>query len=279
MTLEQTIDTLVQLALAEDLNQAGDVTSQAILEVDALLHAEIVAKMSGVVAGLPVVSAVYQRVDPAIEIAPQVHDGDRVEAGTIICTFEGRAQSLLTGERTALNFLQHLSGVASLTRQFVEAVQGTQAVILDTRKTTPGWRLLEKYAVRMGGGRNHRIGLYDAVMIKDNHIAAAGGITAAIEQVRAYPKAQNLPIILEVESLDQLAEALNLNVDQILLDNMDNATMRRAVEITAGRVPLEASGNMSLQRVASVAATGVNFISVGALTHSAPAFDFSMRLY
>jgi nicotinate-nucleotide pyrophosphorylase (carboxylating) len=187
-------------------------------------------------------------------------------------------QSLLTGERTALNFLQRLSGISTLTRKFVDAVAGTQAVILDTRKTTPGWRLLEKYAVRMGGGKNHRIGLYDAVMIKDNHIAAAGGVTAAVEQVRAYPAADGLPIIVEVERLSQLEEVLPLHVDQVLLDNMDEATMRQAVIIAAGRVPLEASGNMSLERAASVAATGVNFISVGALTHSAPAFDLSMRL-
>src|SRR5690606_26734502 len=214
----------------------------------------------------------------AVEIAPQVLDGDCVGAGTVICTFEGGARSLLTGERTALNFLQRLSGISTLTRQFVEAVSGTNAVILDTRKTTPGWRLLEKYAVRMGGGQNHRLGLFDAVMIKDNHIAAAGGITPAVERVRAFPDVAGLPIIVEVETLAQLQEALALGVDQILLDNMDEATMRQAVEITAGRVPLEASGNMSLERAAAVAATGVNFISVGALTHSAPAFDLSMRL-
>jgi nicotinate-nucleotide pyrophosphorylase (carboxylating) len=160
----------------------------------------------------------------------------------------------------------------------VDAAAGTGAVILDTRKTTPGWRLLEKYAVRMGGGQNHRIGLYDAVMLKDNHIAAAGSVTRAVEQVRAYPPAQGLPIIVEVETLAQLAEVLPLKVDQVLLDNMDTPTMRQAVEMTAGQVALEASGNMSLERVAEVAATGVNFISVGALTHSAPAFDLSMRL-
>jgi nicotinate-nucleotide pyrophosphorylase (carboxylating) len=278
VTLDQSIQTLVKMALAEDLGEIGDVTSQATIGPEAIRHGEIVAKCGGVVAGLPVVSAVYQAVDPAVEIAPQVLDGDQVSAGTIVCTFEGGARSLLTGERTALNFLQRLSGIATLTRQFVDAVAGTKTVILDTRKTTPGWRLLEKYAVRMGGGQNHRIGLYDAVMIKDNHIVAAGGITAAVDKVRAYPPAQNLPIILEVETLDQLDEALALNVNQILIDNMDETTMKQAVEIAAGRVPLEASGNMSLERVAAVAATGVNFISVGALTHSAPAFDFSMRL-
>ncbi|MBZ0302479.1 MAG: carboxylating nicotinate-nucleotide diphosphorylase [Anaerolineae bacterium] len=278
MSLEETIQTLVRLALAEDLGERGDVTTRAILPTEATMQGQIVAKADGVMAGLPVLQAVYAQIDPKVEIQPCVADGDAVTRGTIVCTLRGSAQSLLTGERTALNFLQRLSGISTLTRQFVEAVQGSGAVILDTRKTTPGWRLLEKYAVRMGGAQNHRIGLFDAVMIKDNHIAAAEGITAAVEKVRAFPDADGLPIIVEVESLDQLAEVLPLTVDQILLDNMDDDTMRRAVEITAGRVPLEASGNMSLARAASVAATGVNFISVGALTHSAPAFDLSLRL-
>lgn len=278
MTLDESIETLVKLALAEDLGGVGDVTSLATIDRKAALPAQITAKASGVIAGLAVVQAVYAQVDADVGVVPQVRDGDSVESGTVVCSFEGRAQSLLTGERTALNFLQRLSGIATLTRQFVDAVAGTEAVILDTRKTTPGWRLLEKYAVRMGGGQNHRIGLYDAVMIKDNHIAAAGGIGAAVERVRAYPDAQNLPIILEVETLQQLEVALTLAVDQILLDNMTDATMRQAVDRAVGRVPLEASGNMSLERVAAVAATGVNFISVGALTHSAPAFDLSMRL-
>ena len=278
MTLEASIQTLVQLALAEDLGAAGDVTSQAIISTDATLQGHIVAKASGVISGLPVLFTVYQCIDPDVEINLNVRDGQVVTTGTVICTLAGRAQSLLTGERTALNFLQRLSGISTLTRQFVDAAAGTGAVILDTRKTTPGWRLLEKYAVRMGGGQNHRIGLYDAVMLKDNHIAAAGSVTRAVEQVRAYPPAQGLPIIVEVETLAQLAEVLPLKVDQVLLDNMDTPTMRRAVEMTAGQVALEASGNMSLERVAEVAATGVNFISVGALTHSAPAFDLSMRL-
>ena len=278
MTLNESIDTLIGLALAEDLGERDDVTSLATIGADAMCQAQIVAKADGVIAGLMVVRAVFQSVDPSIVMTYQVQDGDRVESGTVVCSFAGRAGSLLTGERVALNFLQRLSGIATLTRQFVDAVAGTHAIILDTRKTTPGWRLLEKYAVRMGGGQNHRMGLYDAVMIKDNHIVAAGGITHAVEQVRAYPAAQGLPIIVEVESLTQLEEVLSLNVDQILLDNMDDKTMRQAVERTGGRVPLEASGNMSLERVAAVAATGVNFISVGALTHSAPAFDLSMRM-
>lgn len=277
MTLEESIEVLVQMALAEDLADRGDVTTQAII-AQATTHGQIVVKASGVIAGLPVAQAVFARIDTGVVFEPQVADGDAVQPGTVVCTLRGSAQSLLTGERTALNFLQRLSGISTLTRRFVDAAAGTKAVILDTRKTTPGWRLLEKYAVRMGGGQNHRIGLYDAVMIKDNHIAAAGGITAAVEMVRAYPQAAGLPVIVEVDTLAQLEEALALGVDQILLDNMDEATMRQAVTMTAGRVPLEASGNMSLERVAAVAATGVNFISVGALTHSAPALDLSMRL-
>lgn len=278
MRLEEQIDVLVQMGLAEDLGDRADVTSRAILPSESVMYARIVAKADGVIAGLPAVHAVFNQVDSRVVVEPCVADGDRVARGVVVCTLQGSAQSLLTGERTALNFLQRLSGVATLTRQFVDATGGTNAVILDTRKTTPGWRLLEKYAVRMGGGQNHRIGLYDAVMIKENHIAAAGGITAAVQMVRDYPDAKDLPIIVEVENLTQLEEVLPLEVNQVLLDNMDEATMRRAVEITAGRVPLEASGNMSLERVAAVAATGVNFISVGALTHSAPAFDLSMRI-
>jgi nicotinate-nucleotide pyrophosphorylase (carboxylating) len=278
VSFEESVETLVNMALAEDLGERGDVTTQAIIERDQPMCGQILAKADGVIAGLPVLQVVFSQIDPNVEIELHVADGDAVTPGTVVCTLRGRVQSLLTGERTALNFLQRLSGISTLTRKFVDAVAGTQAVILDTRKTTPGWRLLEKYAVRMGGGKNHRIGLYDAVMIKDNHIAAAGGVTAAVEQVRAYPAADGLPIIVEVERLSQLEEVLPLHVDQVLLDNMDEATMRQAVIIAAGRVPLEASGNMSLERAASVAATGVNFISVGALTHSAPAFDLSMRL-
>lgn len=278
MQFGELVDVLVQMALAEDLGDQGDVTTRAVLPSNVQMIGQIVAKAEGVIAGLPVARSVFYQIDSDVEFEPQVADGDKVTPGTVVCTLRGSAHSLLIGERTALNFLQRLSGISTLTRKFVDAVAGTQAVILDTRKTTPGWRLLEKYAVRMGGGQNHRMGLYDAVMIKDNHIAAAGGITAAVERVRAYPAAADLPIIVEVERLSQLEEVLPLGVSQILLDNMDEATMRQAVEITAGRVPLEASGNMSLERAAAVAATGVNFISVGALTHSAPAFDLSMRL-
>lgn len=278
MNLDQSIDTLIQLALDEDLGKRGDVTSQATIPPGAIITGRITAKASGVIAGLSIVERVYQCIDPDVKVTLLVADGDPVTPGTTVCEVHGAGRAVLSGERTALNFLQRLSGIATLTAQFVRAVADTQAVILDTRKTTPGWRLLEKYAVRMGGGQNHRVGLYDMVLIKDNHIAAAGGISAAVNAVRASSSAHDLPIVLEVEDLDGLREALPLKVDRILLDNMDESTMREAVRLADGRVPLEASGNMSLERVAAVAATGVDYISIGALTHSAPAFDLSMRL-
>lgn len=278
MKLQENIETLVKLALEEDLGDAGDVTTLATIGPDVATSAQIVTKAEGVIAGLPALLSVYQQVDSSLSIALHVEDAQFLSSGTAVASLEGSARSLLTGERTALNFLQRLSGIATLTHQFVEAVRGTQARILDTRKTTPGWRLLEKYAVEMGGGMNHRMGLYDQVLIKDNHIAAAGGLQAAITQVRQHAIARELPMIVEVETLDQLQQALEFSPDRILLDNMDDTTMRQAVDITAGRVPLEASGNMSLERVAAVAASGVDYISIGALTHSAPALDLSMRI-
>lgn len=265
---------LVELALAEDLSDRGDVTSALSIPADATITGRIRAKEAGVIAGLEIVRMVYAQIDPAVTVDLLLTDGTSVEVGTVICEVRGAGRSVLSGERVALNFLQHLSGIASLTAKFVAAVKGTKAVILDTRKTTPGWRLLEKYAVRMGGGQNHRIGLYDMVLIKDNHIDAAGGITAAVTAVQAAA----LPIEVEVKNLDELCEALTLKVDRILLDNMNLQQMRQAVTVTAGHVPLEASGNMALDRVAAAAATGVDYISVGALTHSAPALDLSMRL-
>lgn len=276
--MEQALKGLIQLALEEDLGAAGDVTSLGTLSPEQAIHGRIIAKEDGVIAGLLCVQAVYEAVDPSVVVNLHVRDGDAVRVGTVVCSIEGAGRSVLTGERTALNFLQRLSGVASITAQYVAAVAGTSTRILDTRKTTPGWRLLEKYAVRMGGGQNHRTGLYDMVLIKDNHIAAAGGIAEAVQRVRETPAARDLLIEVEVENLEQLQVALGLYVDRILLDNMDNATMEQAVALAAGRVALEASGNMTLERVASVAATGVDFISVGALTHSARALDLSMRL-
>jgi nicotinate-nucleotide pyrophosphorylase (carboxylating) len=269
---------LIELALHEDLGEAGDLTSKSTLSDDVRLRGRIVAKADGVIAGLPLVEMVYRQVDPSVSIHLSAHDGLHVTSGSLIAEVEGKGQSILTGERVALNFLQRLSGIATLTAQFVGAVNGTKAVILDTRKTTPGWRLLEKYAVTQGGGENHRIGLYDMVLIKDNHIDGAGSITAAVKAVRDYPQAAQVPIEVEVRNLDELREVLPLKVDRVLLDNMTDDQMREAVTITNGSTKLEASGNMNLQRVAKVAATGVDYISVGALTHSAPALDLSMKI-
>ncbi len=272
------MDRLIEMALAEDLGDRGDVTSLATIPMAQTAVARITAKAPGVVAGLPLVSAVFQQVDPNVYVQTHVEDGAHVVPRVVVAELTGSARSLLTGERTALNFLQHLSGIATLTALFVAAVSETQARILDTRKTTPGWRALEKYAVHVGGGVNHRMGLFDMVMIKDNHVDASGGITAAVNRVRADANASGLPIEVEVRTLDELREALSLDVERIMLDNMDEAMMREAVAIAAGRTPLEASGNMSLARVGAVAATGVDYISVGALTHSAPVLDLSMKI-
>ena len=277
-TVQKTTKHLVRLALVEDLADRGDVTSQAILSSEATLCGQILAKAPGVVAGLFAVHAVYRELDPAFEIVVHLQDGAPVAPGELICAVVGKGQRVLAGERTALNFLQRLSGVATLTAQFVAQVAHTNVVILDTRKTTPGWRVLEKYAVTLGGGQNHRMGLYDAVMIKGNHIDMAGGITAAVSAVLGFPGAQGLPIVVEVRNRVELEEAIAAQVDQIMLDNMTDAQIRDAVNLVAGRVPLEASGNMSIERVRGVAETGVDYISVGALTHSAPALDLSMRL-
>ncbi len=264
---------LIELALAEDIGP-GDATSEATLPPDLTVEARILAKASGIVAGLPIVEQVLRRVEPRLEVTRLARDGDAVVPGQPVLEVRGPARGMLAAERTALNFLQHLSGIATLTHAFVTAVAGTTAAILDTRKTHPGYRVLEKYAVRMGGGKNHRMGLHDMLLVKDNHIAAAGSLTAAVQMARAaYP---HLACEVEVKSLAELREALALDVQRIMLDNMSLEEMRAAVEETAGRVELEASGNMSLARVAAVAATGVDFISVGAITHSAPALDFSM---
>jgi nicotinate-nucleotide pyrophosphorylase (carboxylating) len=278
LQVDSAVETLIGMALAEDLGDRGDVTSLATVAANTVIRGQVRAKSAGVIAGLPIFAEVYRQVDPSLVVAFNADDGDRVTPGTLVCSVTGAGRSVLTGERVALNFLQRLSGVATLTASFVDAVAGTQAVILDTRKTTPGWRMLEKYGVRCGGGHNHRVGLYDMVLIKDNHIDAAGGITAAVQSVRASAAAAGLPVEVEVKNLDELREALGLNVDRILLDNMTDDQMRAAVAIAERRTHLEASGNMSLERVAAVAATGVDFISVGALTHSAPALDLSMRL-
>jgi nicotinate-nucleotide pyrophosphorylase (carboxylating) len=267
---------LVRRALDEDIGD-GDVTTLSTVAADVTYQGRFLAKATGVVAGLDVVALTFQTLDERAQVTPCVAEGTVVESGTVIAAASGPGHALLTGERVALNFLQRMSGIATLTRQYVDAVAGSGAVILDTRKTAPGLRLFDKRAVAIGGGRNHRFGLFDMVMIKDNHIAAAGGITAAVERVRAYDTRRR-PIEVEVTNLQELDEALALDVDRIMLDNMDVEQMAEAVRMTAGRTALEASGNVSLETVAAIAATGVDFISVGALTHSVKALDISFDL-
>ncbi len=273
--LLEAAEPLIELAIAEDIGP-GDATSQSVLPADLAVHGRIVVKEAGVIAGLPIAAQVLARVDPALHLTPRVQDGERVSPGDVVAEVSGPARGMLSAERTVLNFLQRLAGIATLTRAFVDRVTGTRAVILDTRKTHPGYRVLEKYAVRMGGGQNHRMGLYDMALIKDNHVDAAGSIPAAVARVRsAYPQ---LSVEVEVRTLDELREALSCPVDRIMLDNMSLEQMAEAVRLTAGRTPLEASGNVTLERVADIAATGVDYISVGALTHSAPALDLSMKI-
>lgn len=264
----------IKRALAEDIG-FGDVTTDSIVPADAALRGQIIAKQSGVVAGVQIVEAVFDQLSEEIVFCANVEDGQLVEAGVVVADVRGSARALLMGERTALNFLGRMSGIATLTRHFVEAVAGTGAVILDTRKTAPGLRASDKLAVRVGGAQNHRTGLFDMVLIKDNHIDFAGSITAAVERVRA--SGTKLEIEVEVRTLEDLREALKLGVARVLLDNMSNDMMKEAVAINAGRAKLEASGNIALGNVRGVAETGVDFISVGALTHSAPVFDFSLK--
>jgi len=266
---------LIELAITEDIGP-GDLTSQGLLPEDLELHGRIFAKSAGVIAGLPIAEVVFTSVDPALLFTPSMYDGAKVVPGDLLVEVVGPGRGMLAAERIALNFLQHLSGIATLTRSFVDAVVGTKAIILDTRKTHPGYRVLEKYAVRMGGGQNHRMSLNDMLLIKDNHIEAVGSIRAAVERARtANP---DLSIEVEVRNLDQLREALTLDVDRIMLDNMDLDEIRYAVRLSAGRLPLEASGGVTLERVAAIAETGVDYISIGALTHSAPALDLSMLI-
>jgi len=268
---------LIELAIAEDIGP-GDATSEATLPADLVLQGRIVAKEAGVLAGLPVAEALFRRVEPALEFVAHAADGQEVVLGELVAVVSGPARGLLAAERAALNFLQRLSGIATLTRRFVDAVACTGATVLDTRKTAPGYRVLDKYAVRMGGGMNHRQALYDMVLIKDNHVDAAGGIQPAVARARAtHPE---LPIEVEVRTLDELLQALGIEppLDRILLDNMSLDQMRQAVALTAGRVPLEASGGVTLERAAEIAATGVDYLSVGALTHSVEALDLSMKI-
>jgi len=266
---------LIEQALREDVGP-GDVTTRAVIPPDVRGKGTILVKAHGVICGLQVAAEVFRAVDERISFRPRVREGEPVQPGDVVAEVEGPLRGILTAERTALNFLARLSGIATLTARFVDAVAPYRAVILDTRKTTPGWRVLEKYAVRCGGGRNHRMGLYDMVLIKDNHIAACGSISEAVRRVRAA--GVGVPVEVEVKNLDELREALKLGVDRILLDNFSVEDIAEAVKIAEGRVPLEASGGVTLDNVAAIAATGVDYISVGALTHSAPALDLSLEL-
>lgn len=267
---------IIRRALEEDVGD-GDVTSNATIAPDSMYRGAFLVKAEGVIAGLEVVRQTFAQVDERIEFRSHVADGTRVQPGDVVAEAFGPARSLLTAERVALNFLQRMSGIATLTRQYIDAVSGTKAQILDTRKTVPGLRLLDKWAVAVAGGTNHRIGLYDMALIKDNHIVAAGGVTPAVERVRAYDSGKR-PIEVEVTHLDQVHEALALNVDQVMLDNMPLEAMRAAVRLVDGAVPLEASGNVSLETVRAIAETGVDYISVGKLTHSVTALDVSFDL-
>jgi nicotinate-nucleotide pyrophosphorylase (carboxylating) len=269
------VEPIVRRALEEDLGRAGDITSELTVPANAKSGAKLVARNAGSLSGIVVAQSVFQLVDAELEFEARVPDGSTVAADAVIATIKGSARSLLTGERVAINFVGHLSGIATATRALVDAVATTKARIVCTRKTTPGIRLLEKYAVRCGGGFNHRLGLDDAVLVKDNHLVAAGGIKPAIERVRAG-LGHMAKIELEVDNLAQLEEALGLGVDTILLDNMSLDDLKRAVAMTRSRATLEASGNVTLATVRAIAETGVDYISSGAITHSAPSLDVAL---
>ena len=274
--LSPAVEALIALALEEDLGR-GDVTSEAIFDAQAKASGQIVAKEPLTVAGLAIAAEVFKRVDEATRFVARVEDGKRMEKGEIVAVVEGRTRALLSAERTALNFLQRLSGVATLTRRFVDAVAGTGARIVDTRKTTPGWRALDKEAVRAGGGANHRVDLAAGVLIKDNHVAACGGVKAAVERARAYAP-HSLRVEVEVTELLQIDEALAAGADIILLDNFDPAKVKRAVAQIGERAVVEVSGGITLETVRAFAEAGPDLISIGALTHSARAVDLSLEM-
>ena len=268
---------LIERALAEDVGP-GDLTSEAVVPADAVARARIDQKQPGVVAGLRVAEAVFRTVDPALRWHARVEEGTERESG-LVAEVAGPARSLLTGERTALNFLQRLSGVATLTARYVAAVAGTNATILDTRKTTPGLRVLEKQAVVAGGGTNHRAGLYDAILVKENHAQLAGGVGEATRLAVAAAARDGIPVEVECATLEEVDDALAAGIGRILLDNMTLDQLRSAVERSGGRAKLEASGGVNLDTVRAIAETGVDYISVGAMTHSAPALDLSLTLH
>jgi nicotinate-nucleotide pyrophosphorylase (carboxylating) len=277
--LPEAILAAIRNALAEDIG-AGDVTTISIVSPDARMSGRIIAKQAGVVAGLDVAAATFRLLERDVEFLPRVEEGASVENRQVLADLSGPARALLTGERTALNFLGRMSGIATLTRQFVEAVAGTKAVILDTRKTAPGLRLVDKLAVQRGGGQNHRVGLYDMILIKDNHIDFAGSLAEAVSRARGAGnglcEAPTRQVEVEARTLEDIREALELGVERILLDNMSTKIMSEAVTMTNGRAKLEASGNVTLENIRKIAETGVDYISIGALTHSARVFDVSL---
>jgi nicotinate-nucleotide pyrophosphorylase (carboxylating) len=270
------VERAVAAALEEDLGQAGDITTDPIIPAHATAEAEVVARKDGVIAGLDLAAASFKALDPDAQFVAGVADGAHATAGARIARVQGKARALLSAERVALNYLGHLSGIATLTTAYVAAIEGTKARIACTRKTTPGLRAFEKYAVHAGGGINHRFGLYDAVLVKDNHIAAAGGLAQALAKLRART-GHLVKVEVEVDTLDQLCEALHFPIDAVLLDNMDVATLKKAVALVNGRVLTEASGGVNLETVRKIAETGVDLISVGALTHSAPRLDLALE--
>ena len=268
------LDEFVTRVLAEDLGSGGDITSKATIAPDARFSAAMNARQSIVLAGLELAAAFFRRLDPEVAIELLVQDGDRVDPRTTLIRLEGNAQAMLAAERPALNSLQHLSGIATMTRQYVDVIAGTGAVLIDTRKTIPGLRVLEKYAARMGGAQNHRMRLDDGVLIKDNHVAVCGGVAEAVRRAKAADT--GLPVQVEVDRIDQIEPALEAGADRLLLDNMPAHVLREAVALVAKRVPLEASGGVTLETIREIAESGVDFISVGRITQSAPAVDIGL---
>ena len=268
------LDQFVQSVLGEDIGKGGDVTSNATIAPDARFTAEMNARQAIVVTGMDIAAAFFRKLDPAVQIEALAADGDRVEHGSALMRLTGNARAMLAAERSALNTLQHLSGIATMTRGYVDAIAGTGAVLLDTRKTIPGLRALEKYAARMGGAQNHRMRLDDGVLIKDNHVAVCGGVAEAVRRAKAANT--RLQVQVEVDRLDLIEPALAAGADRLLLDNMDPPMLREAVRLVGGRVPLEASGGVTLETIRFIAETGVNFISVGRITQSAPAVDIGL---
>jgi nicotinate-nucleotide pyrophosphorylase (carboxylating) len=268
------VEPFVKRVLAEDLGEGGDITSKATIPADARFTAELNAREPIVLAGIEIAQAFFQELDEEALIEMMAKDGDAIDARTVVMRVSGNARAMLAAERSALNTLQHLSGVATLTRRYVEAIAGTRATLLDTRKTIPGLRELEKYAARMGGAENHRMRLDDGILIKDNHVAVAGGVAEAVRAAKAANT--GFQVQVEVDSIEQIEEALAAGADRLLLDNMDVATLGKSVDLVGGRVPLEASGGVTLETIRKIAKTGVDYISVGRITQSAPAVDIGM---